>query len=97
MPVGDALPIRRRYMEPGLEAAILLPCVGGLNFERRPAMTLNDLWFVLAVVALIILFWGLLFIFRRTGFALGCPARLAVSILRCGGPLRDLERCVDAL
>ena len=34
---GDALPIRRRHMEPGLEAAILLPCVGGLNFERGPA------------------------------------------------------------
>ena len=31
---GDALPIRRRHMEPGLGAAILPPCVGGLNFER---------------------------------------------------------------
>ena len=33
---GDALPIRRRHMEPGLGAAILPPCVGGLNFERGP-------------------------------------------------------------
>jgi len=32
----DALPIRRRHMEPGLEAAILPPWVGGLNFERGP-------------------------------------------------------------
>jgi len=30
---GDALPIRRRHVEPELEAAILLPCVGGLNFD----------------------------------------------------------------
>jgi len=34
--------------------------LGGLNFGGDPAMTLPDLWFIIAVAALIVLFWGAL-------------------------------------
>ena len=40
-----------------------MPLSGGLNFGCDRAMTLNDLRFIIAVAAVMVLFWGAFLIF----------------------------------
>src|SRR3974390_1533106 len=63
-PAGTGRPADLKLADPQRASADELVTagrvLGGLNFGGDPAMTLPDLWFIIAVAALIVLFWGAL-------------------------------------